>query len=303
LGAEVRELKREGLAASERDRQARLEGKTGAGRFTEGLSLFWDRIKAGNIDEPGSLAYKQAGAGRGRMERENAAWKEWADKNAGKVQTGDNTAEWESGRGPMKKKDLQQDTTSKPSREYAGEYSDIDTMKKRAIIMPELLPKADENAKPNPMGGNPVIDEGSSKASTRKASRSANRRSKAGVANQPSNAISSNRKIVNRSRNPNVKTVSAPSVPADNDSLKSRPGARGGNNDERKSIPIPAEMKSDSSTLSSIPYPAEKAVRNLSAQFQKAENEYLADRLNVAKKRERERAKKAYEDAARALQR
>lgn len=69
-GGEVSEevLKSEGLKASEGENVG-----------------FFDRLKAGNIDEPGSEAYNRFGAGRGRREREAAAaFKQMDDIESGR---------------------------------------------------------------------------------------------------------------------------------------------------------------------------------------------------------------------------
>lgn len=65
-GGEVETLKQEGLKASEGE-------KVG----------FFDRLRAGNIDDPSSEAYKRFGAGRGQLERDfKAAEKQMDDLDA-----------------------------------------------------------------------------------------------------------------------------------------------------------------------------------------------------------------------------
>lgn len=88
-------LKQEGMAAANADYNARMEGKSGFERFKEGAAATWERIKAGNIDAPGSEAYEKYGAGRGRAERSKRA------EADGAANRGDNSSEWDSGRKPM----------------------------------------------------------------------------------------------------------------------------------------------------------------------------------------------------------
>jgi hypothetical protein len=70
-GGDVTEeqLKKEGLAASNTEREARRQEMSGFDRVVDGFKAFGRRMKEGSIDDPNSEAYMKYGAGRGRMER------------------------------------------------------------------------------------------------------------------------------------------------------------------------------------------------------------------------------------------
>lgn len=70
-GGDVTEqLKREGLEASNREREAERANMSGLEKFVDGFKRLGTRLKEGNIDQPGSAAYNKYGAGRGMMERD-----------------------------------------------------------------------------------------------------------------------------------------------------------------------------------------------------------------------------------------
>jgi hypothetical protein len=71
-GGEVSEeqLKREGLEASNRQREAEREKMSGLDKFVDGFKRLGSRLTEGNIDQPGSAAYNKYGAGRGMLERD-----------------------------------------------------------------------------------------------------------------------------------------------------------------------------------------------------------------------------------------
>lgn len=71
-GGDVTEeqLKQEGLAASNAEREAKMADMKPMERIKEGAMSLWERLKAGNIDQKGSEAYNKYGAGRGQMERD-----------------------------------------------------------------------------------------------------------------------------------------------------------------------------------------------------------------------------------------
>lgn len=70
-GGDVTEeqLKKEGLAASNTEREARRQDMSGFDRVVDGFKSLGRRFTEGNIDDPNSEAYMKYGAGRGRMER------------------------------------------------------------------------------------------------------------------------------------------------------------------------------------------------------------------------------------------
>lgn len=100
-GGDVTEeqLKKEGLAISNAERESRQEGMTAGEKFKDGVSSLWERLKAGNIDDPKSEAYAKYGAGRARADRD--AKREAAGVEAGMANRGDNTDEFASGRKAM----------------------------------------------------------------------------------------------------------------------------------------------------------------------------------------------------------
>lgn len=259
------ELKQMGLDASNKESAADKPGIVG------GFRKLFSRFQEGNIDTPGSLAYERYGAGRGRREFENQkAFAENAKmqgdgmRNAAMVMSGDKE---KKSPGPTVM-DNKSDISPTPSAEYDSGYADMDTMKKRAMVMPDILPKAE--AVSRPMGDaedvtNPIMDRRT--------------RVKARAQRVPTPSA--------RSDSDGAKVVipNNPRPPVGNDSLKTKPGSRGGNNETRKSKP----------------YPAEQAVQNLGKTFKEADQAYRADPKNAAKKAERDRAYKAYEKAAREL--
>ena len=283
------ELKQMGLDASNKEAAADKPGIVG------GFRKLFSRFQEGNIDAPGSLAYERYGAGRGRREFENQkAFAENAKmqgdgmRDAGMVMRGEKEKKKSEGPTVM---DSKSDISAKPSAEYDSGYADIDTMKKRAMVMPDILPKVDANAVPRPMGDaedvtNPVMD------------RRTRVRARAERVPTPS-ARSETPSVRSDSGGARVIIPNNPRPPVDNDTRKTKPGSRGGNNEDRKSKPTkPAQ---DNETRKSKPYPAEQAVQNLGKTFKEADQAYRADPKNAAKKAERDRAYKAYEKAAREL--
>lgn len=276
------ELKQMGLDASNREAAADKPGIVG------GFRKLFSRFQEGNIDAPGSLAYERYGAGRGKREydnqkafAENAKMQGDGMRNASMVMGGEKQKKSE---GPTVM-DSKSDISAKPSDEYQDTgYADIDTMKKRAILMPDILPKVDANAVPRPMGD---AEDVAAPKTDRRA------RVKARAERVPTPSARSD------SGGARVIIPNNPRPPVDNDSLKTKPGSRGGNNEDRKSKPTkPAQ---DNETRKSKPYPAEQAVQNLGKTFKEADQAYRADPKNAAKKAERDRAYKAYEKAARTL--
>lgn len=103
-GGDVTEeqLKKEGLAASNAERESSMAGKSGLEKLTSGFGSLWDRLKAGNVDDKNSDAYYKYGAGRGQIERDkvrDAKAIEDGKANAG-PREGD-PDQWSSARKPM----------------------------------------------------------------------------------------------------------------------------------------------------------------------------------------------------------
>lgn len=243
-------LKEMGLEASNREMAA-----DSGGGVVSGFRRLIDRFKEGNIDQPGSLAYERYGAGRGRREyedqkafAENAAMTPRGMKNAAMVMRGDKMAAEPSpatNAVPAMPEVETKDISPKPSEEYK---MDMDSMKRRSMSGGANLPQAE--SAPRPMSTEP------------------NRSAKPAPA----------------PRKRGVETGTTPAEPS-NSTRKTKPGARGGDNEKRKSKP----------------YPAEQAVQNLGKRFKEADDALKADPKNAAKKKARDEAKMRYEKAAKEM--
>lgn len=260
------QLKQMGIEASDRERAA--GGRPG---FMEGIRNTVQRFQEGNIDTPGSLAYERYGAGRGRQEYENQ--KTFAEnakmhgdgmRNASMVMGGKSAVD--TGKAEV---NATKDISPTPS----AEYKDTESMKGKAI-RGDVSSFPTESADMRPMGD----------AVEKKAPRR--------VSPSPSATTSVS---TTRSVSPSAPTDSGgrtvvipnnPRPPADNERRASKP-SKGGDSTERKSKP----------------YPAEQAVQKLGLTFKDADNASKADPSNTAKKKERDRAYKAYLDAMKAMKR
>jgi hypothetical protein len=95
-GGDVTEqLKREGLEASNREREAERANMSGLEKFVDGFKRLGTRLKEGNIDQPGSAAYNKYGAGRGMMERDmktptNNEFNDYSGRNMSTLDEGGN---------------------------------------------------------------------------------------------------------------------------------------------------------------------------------------------------------------------
>lgn len=259
-------LKEMGLEASNREREA--GGRPG---IVEGFKNLIGRFKEGNIDDPNSLAYERYGAGRGRREyedqkafAENAAMKPGGMKNAAMVMRGDKMAAEPSPASnsvPKMPEVETKDISPKPS----AEYMDMDSMKRRAMSGGANLPQAE--SAPRPMSTEPNRTAKPAPAPKRRGVES-------GTAPAGGGGGSPKR---------GVETGTTPAEPS-NSTRKTKPGARGGENEKRKSKP----------------YPAEQAVQNLGKRFKEADDAYKAA-PNAINKKARDEAKKRYEKAAKEM--
>lgn len=272
------QLKQMGLDASNAEREA--GGRPG---IVEGFKNLIGRFKEGNIDSEGSLAYERYGAGRGRREYENQkAFAENAKmqgdgmRNAKMVMSGQKMADSSATTTavPSADESKPKDLTSKPSMSYQN--STIDEMKTDAMTGGTRLPKMDPNAVVRPMGDPEPAGKKTRSVATRK---------DAPARNTAPNSQGTNPAEPKDSTAKRVVIPNNPRPPVDNATRKTKPGARGGDDETRKSKP----------------YPAEQAVQNLGKTFKDADQAYRADPKNAAKKAERDRAYKAYEKAARTL--
>jgi len=266
------ELKQMGLDASNREREnADANNRPG---IVEGFKRLASRFSEGNIDDPNSLAYERYGAGRGRREYENQkAFAENAKmqgsgmRDAGMVMRGEKEKKSE---GPTVMGDKAQAVPT-PKVDEVRPLSmsmDMDSMKRSAMSGGADLPKVEPNAVPRPMATEP----------DRKAKPAAEPKRR-GVASGTTPAGGGG-----GSPKRGVETGTTPAEPS-NSTRKEKPGARGGDNEKRKSKP----------------YPAEQAVQNLGKRFKDADDALKADPKNAAKKKARDEAKMRYEKAAKEL--
>lgn len=259
------ELKQMGLDASNREREA--AGKPGV---VEGFKSLVSRFKEGNIDDPNSLAYERYGAGRGRREYENQkAFAENAKmqgdgmRNAGMVYRRE--AQNKKSPGPS----IEQVSIPKAEEVKPIDLApmEIDSMKRSAMSGGADLPKVEPDAVTRPMSTEP----------DRKA-KPAPEPKRRGVA--PGTAPAGGG---GGSPKRGVETGTTPAEPS-NSTRKTKQGARGGENEKRKSKP----------------YPAEQAVQNLGKRFKEADDAYKAA-PNAINKKARDEAKMRYEKAAKEM--
>ena len=257
-----------GLEASNREMAA-----DSGGGVVSGFRRLIDRFKEGNIDQPGSLAYERYGAGRGRREyedqkafAENAAMTPRGMKNAAMVMRGDKMSAEPSpatSAVPAMPEIETKDISPKPSAEYK---MDMDSMKRRAMSGGADLPQAE--SAPRPMSTEPNRSAKPAPAPKRKAPAT-------GTTPAEPKASTGKQVVIPDNKRP----------PVDNTTRKEKPGARGGENEKRKSKP----------------YPAEQAVQNLGKRFKEADDALKADPKNAAKKKARDEAKMRYEKAAKEM--
>lgn len=267
------ELKQMGLDASNREREnADANNRPG---IVEGFKRLASRFSEGNIDDPNSLAYERYGAGRGRREYENQkAFAENAKmqgsgmRDAGMVMRGEK--ENKKSPGPSAVDDKTSAVPAVPKVEVkpiAPASMDMDSMKRSAMSGGADLPKIEPNAVPRPMSTEP-----DRKAKPAPAPRK--RGVETGTTPAEPKASTGKQVVIPDNKRP----------PVDNTTRKEKPGARGGENEKRKSKP----------------YPAEQAVQNLGKRFKEADDAYKAA-PNAVNKQMRDEAKKRYEKAAKEL--
>lgn len=265
------ELKQMGLDASNREREnADANNRPG---IVEGFKRLASRFSEGNIDDPNSLAYERYGAGRGRREYENQkAFAENAKmqgsgmRDAGMVMRGEKEKKSE---GPtvMDNKAQAVPTPKVDEVRPLSMSMDMDSMKRSAMSGGADLPKIEPNAVPRPMSTEP-----DRKAKPAPAPRK--RGVETGTAPAEPKASTGKQVVIPDNKRP----------PVDNTTRKEKPGARGGENEKRKSKP----------------YPAEQAVQNLGKRFKEAADAYKAA-PNAVNKQMMDEAKKRYEKAAKEL--
>ena len=282
------EFKRMGLEASDRYNEIEKSQEVGAlDKLKGGFGRLFDRIKAGNIDAPGSRAYEQYGAGLGKAEyekqqqiKQTAADIEQARndrkdyvpdtadsiaRKMGRVTMGPTVEAPKDVAPPVANKDQDWQTFMK------GETKpDAPAPEKKVFSTPVYPTVSTDKAEEVPAKNPPTLR----KAAPKKA------------APKKSDSGSGDKKVyLPNLQNPVRPDNSRPSV--DNEARKTKPGSRGGNNEERKSKPFPAEA----------------AAQNLGKRFKEADDALRADPKNAAKKKARDEALKRYENATKNLKR
>lgn len=271
------ELKQMGLDASNAEREA--GGKPG---LVEGFKRLASRFSEGNIDDPNSLAYERYGAGRGRREydnqkafAENAKMQGDGMRNAAMVMGGNKSA------GPSVVDDKVQ-AVPEPKIETSPARMDMDSMKRSSMSGGANLPKAEMESRPM---GEPDRTAKPAPAPKRKAPATGTTPA-GGGGGSPKRGVETGTTPAGGGGGSPKRGVEQGSSAAEpsNDTRKSKPGARGGENEKRKSKP----------------YPAEQAVQNLGKRFKEADDAYKAA-PNAVNKKMRDEAKKRYEKAAKEL--
>lgn len=309
------DFKRMGIEASNRYNEIEKSQEVGAlDKLKGGFSRLFDRISAGNIDAPGSRAYEQYGAGLGKTEYENEqarkqsiidselARKEYVPETGasiaarmGKVNMGPTVGEAKTEAAPVTKTDTTQsdwENLQKNSSANTSSSSAASTTDGKVFSKPTMVTVSKDKAEDKSGQNAPTL-------------RKTNNR-------QQSSA--------RRVSSTNV-TQPQPQAPEDNESRKSKSGAKGGNNDSSKSRQTPIKT-SESDNRPSKPYPTDAKPKSQSqgsvseSDVQKAGARYAALQRTLANapkntsatalkalKDDLEYARRDYEEKAKKLKR
>jgi hypothetical protein len=237
IDPETRQLKREGIAAAQREYEESTKDMGALDKFVSGLKRTGRAFTSGNIDDPKSEAYWSSGAGRGQRERDkirDAQAVEDGRANAG-PREGD-VDQWAAARKPMTTNAPSATTpvpvdttvTEKPSSEYNA--------KKAAITGngTDRLPRAEGG--PRPMWGD------STEASVNQQGTRTNENQ---VSSSNANASNNKRKKSKKNKNSKSNEPTVPAVPADNNSRPSKPTPQSVDNDNRPSRTIPESAQNN----------------------------------------------------------
>lgn len=292
------EFKRMGLEASNRELETARSQEAGAlDKVKGGFGRLFDRLKAGNIDAPGSRAYEEMGAGRGRAEYEKAeSFKRQEAEAAARPGRMENAADVMSGR-------MRQPSPAPAVETKAVEMPKVDQNK----IDFEALERSSNQQAPAAEGPKPegIFSKpnygGTEAAEPKPESKPAPRR----AAKMPAP-----KKMAPASGEKKVYIPDNPRPPVDNATRKEKPGARGGTNETRPSKETPKKSVPNDQRPSK-PYPADAKPKGKSSdssgesEVQKAGARYAATKraLDNAPKETSPTARKALEAAVEAARR
>jgi len=294
------EFKRMGIEASNRYREIEKSQETGVlDKISGALGRTWDRIKAGNIDAPGSRAYEQYGAGLGKKEYEAEQDRKQSVVDSERArkeyvpETGESIARRMGRVSPVGSAvDSPAPATSSPTTEVKKTDSEWDTLQRSS----DKSTPPSEGTKPNGIFSNPNY--GGTTAAEPKAEdkKPAPRRVPRKAATNKTAASTSNVSMPDNQR-----------PPVDNATRKEKPGARGGDNETRPSKETPTKSVPNDQRPSK-PYPADAKPKGKSSdsssesEVQKAGARYAATKraLDNAPKETSPTARKALEAAVEA---
>lgn len=289
------EFKRMGVEASNRELEAARSQEAGAvDKIKGGFGRLLDRLKAGNIDAPGSRAYEEMGAGRGRAEYEKSeSFKRQEAEAAARPGRMENAGDvMRRGQG-MKAPS----PASSAAPAVDQNQSDWEALQRSSESKPAEAGTATAGVFSNPNYGTKSAEPSAAE------SKPAPRRAEAV-------------KPVQRKEEPEAKPekkvyLDVPKrPPANNAELPTKPGAKGGKNEERKSKETPSKNV-ENDKRPSKPYPADARPKGKSSdssgesEVQKAGARYAATKraLDNAPKETSPTARKALEAAVEAARR
>ncbi len=261
------ELKRMGLEAS--NRYAEIEKSQEQGFLDrlkgEGRRLF-DRIAAGNIDAPGSRAYEQYGAGLGRKEYEanqareqsiadtERARKEYKPETASEIASRMGRVEGLSSSAKPAQDTPQANTSTDTNTNKEITAADWDAFVQQEDARAKTTTTATNNNNQTQTNTNSNTSTNTSTntnnntaaSSDNKKSRKRNtRKSKSSSSNQLPDRLAITTAIPSMSQQDRQQQADR-NAPANNSSLSSRRGARGGDNENRPSKQYPINVQTNS---------------------------------------------------------
>lgn len=249
------EFKRMGIEASDRYNEIEKSQEVGAlDKLKGGFGRLFDRIKAGNIDAPGSRAYEQYGAGLGKAEyekqqeiKQSIADSERARKDY-VPDTADSIAR-KMGRVTMGPSTTGVKTEAAPVTKVDTTQSDWEALQKSSA---PATSSSSSTGTDNKIFSTPVMPTVSTDKAEDKSGKTA-----------PTLRKTNNRQQVNirgvSSGDKKVYIPDNPRPPADNESRPSKPYPKGkpSASDSRASKPIPKATKSENDARPSKSYPSD----------------------------------------------
>ena len=216
-GGDVTEqLKREGLEASNREREAERANMSGLEKFVDGFKRLGTRLKEGNIDQPGSAAYNKYGAGRGMLERDmkTPTNNESSDYSGRNMSTLD-----ESGNIPPKVTDTYPDEAERGVKPSGGIFSNP-TMNSRGDDAPDTRSSTSSASNsstrvaktaPKKRAASPKVDDGMSVPHS-SIKRSDSQSFPSAATDKSLDDDMNRRRLSGTSKDPDVKRASTPKV-------------------------------------------------------------------------------------------